>query len=274
MVRPGEIQAIAGRTGVRDTQIEKDYVISWVLYGISKNNFLKENLIFKGGTVLKKAYFPNYRFSDDLSFTFKGDLDVPAIKAAFAEVIKWVYETSGITLALKGEVQNAAGNFNFYISYTGPLGGRGAEKDIKVDISKDELLHNEPEEKEVVNSYSDLTDEYCSVLCYTLDEIVGEKMRSLMQRTMPRDLYDLWYLFEMDGYDIQDCIFTFQAKTKFKSLDTGKFVRVIQEKESKFAKQWKDHLSHQMTALPEFRKVWRELEKSWRTLERFLEKQA
>jgi hypothetical protein len=30
---------------------------SWILYGISQNAFLHENLIFKGGTVLKKAYF-------------------------------------------------------------------------------------------------------------------------------------------------------------------------------------------------------------------------
>lgn len=29
----------------------------------------KENLIFKGGTCLRKCYFSNYRFSEDLDFT-------------------------------------------------------------------------------------------------------------------------------------------------------------------------------------------------------------
>ena len=35
MLKPGEIQKIANRLGIRDTQIEKDYVIGWVLRGIS-----------------------------------------------------------------------------------------------------------------------------------------------------------------------------------------------------------------------------------------------
>jgi predicted nucleotidyltransferase component of viral defense system len=57
LVQPGEIQSIAGKEGVRDTQIEKDYVISWVTYGIANNPFLKSNLVFKGGTA-EKGVFP------------------------------------------------------------------------------------------------------------------------------------------------------------------------------------------------------------------------
>jgi hypothetical protein len=45
MIKPGEIQALASRQGVKDTQIEKDYILSWVLLGIekvlSKRNVLK-----------------------------------------------------------------------------------------------------------------------------------------------------------------------------------------------------------------------------------------
>ena len=46
MIKPGEIQKIAGRLGIRNTQIEKDYVIGWVLRGISNNRYLKEKLNF------------------------------------------------------------------------------------------------------------------------------------------------------------------------------------------------------------------------------------
>lgn len=69
MIKSGEIQSIAAKYKVRDRQIEKDYVISWILYGISRSDFLLKNLAFKGGTVLKKAYFPEYRFSEDLDFS-------------------------------------------------------------------------------------------------------------------------------------------------------------------------------------------------------------
>lgn len=49
--------------------LEQDFVLSWVLAGISQIEALRESLVFKGGTALKKAYFGKYRFSEDLDFT-------------------------------------------------------------------------------------------------------------------------------------------------------------------------------------------------------------
>ena len=37
MLRGKDIQSIAGREKVRDTQIEKDYVITCLLWGIAEN---------------------------------------------------------------------------------------------------------------------------------------------------------------------------------------------------------------------------------------------
>lgn len=271
MIQPGEIQSIAGKEGVRDTQIEKDYVISWVTYGIANNPFLKENFVFKGGTVLKKVYFPDYRFSEDLDFTFTGkDFDIKAIKTAFNELIEWVYEESRISLSIQNETQHETGNLNFYLTYTGPLGGAGANKDIKVDISQDELIYNTPEEKKIINTYSDLEEEY-SIFCYSLGEVIAEKMRSIMQRTAPRDIYDLWYLFEVEGEDIKDHVFAFQDKTMHKGYEPKELTRVIEQKEKTFAKHWKDHLANQMTEIPDFNDVWRELGKHWRKFQKFIE---
>ena len=47
-------------------------MITWVLWGISQNAFLKKNLIFKGGTCLKKIHIPDY-FSEDMDFTLQKD---------------------------------------------------------------------------------------------------------------------------------------------------------------------------------------------------------
>ena len=69
MIKPGDIQNKARRIGVRDQQIEKDYILSWILQGISQHKQLSTSIIFKGGTVLKKVYFEDYRFSEDLDFT-------------------------------------------------------------------------------------------------------------------------------------------------------------------------------------------------------------
>lgn len=271
MIQPGEIQSIAGKKGIRDTQIEKDYVISWVTHGIANNTYLKENLVFKGGTVLKKVYFPDYRMSEDLDFTFKGnDFDIESIKAAFKELIGWVYEESRISLSIQNETQHETGNFNFYLAYTGPLGGAGANKDIKVDISQDELIYNAPEKKQIINMYSDFEQEY-SVLCYSLGEVIAEKMRSVMQRTAPRDIYDLWYLFETERHDIEDHIFAFQDKSKYKGYEPNELIKVIKQKEKTYAKHWNEHLANQIRDIPDFNDVWRELGKHWRKFQKFIE---
>jgi hypothetical protein len=49
--------------------VEKDYALSYLLAGIAANPDLSGTLIFKGGTALKKLYFGDYRFSEDLDFS-------------------------------------------------------------------------------------------------------------------------------------------------------------------------------------------------------------
>ena len=49
--------------------VEKDYVLSVVLMHLSKSEYARK-VIFKGGTAIKKVYFPEARFSVDLDFNF------------------------------------------------------------------------------------------------------------------------------------------------------------------------------------------------------------
>jgi len=55
MIKPKEISKLANSEGVRQQQIEKDYIISWIIWGIYNNDTLKDALIFKGGTCIKKV---------------------------------------------------------------------------------------------------------------------------------------------------------------------------------------------------------------------------
>lgn len=57
----------------------------------------------------------------------------------------------------------------------------------------------------MLNPYSDLGDEDETIIsCYSLKEIVIEKMVDLMGRTIPRDLYDFEYLTNSEGIELQD----------------------------------------------------------------------
>ena len=69
MIRSIEIQEAARAWGLRPDIVEKDYVLGWLLMGLSAHPRLQTQWIFKGGTALKKCYVETYRFSEDLDFT-------------------------------------------------------------------------------------------------------------------------------------------------------------------------------------------------------------
>jgi len=182
-------------------------------------------------------------------------------------LIEWEKKEVRISLNIQDEQEHKTGNYNFYLSYTGPLGGVGENKSIKIDITNDEKLCNDPVELNVYNEYTDLNEEF-TIFGYTLEEIIAEKMRSLMQRTMPRDLYDIWYMFEKENKNIEDYIFDFQEKTKFKQLDPSQFTQTILGKEATFRRQWETNLSQQIMDVPNFDDVWRTLGKHWKKFDR------
>ncbi|MCY4626982.1 MAG: nucleotidyl transferase AbiEii/AbiGii toxin family protein [Acidobacteria bacterium] len=69
MIRDAETRRDARAAGVEPRIIELDYALGWALRGIARHPELARRLVFKGGTCLRKCYFPNYRFSEDLDFT-------------------------------------------------------------------------------------------------------------------------------------------------------------------------------------------------------------
>jgi len=68
------LQEARKRLGLPWEVLERDYLLSWVLASIGKVEVLRDTLVFKGGTALKKCYFGNYRFSEDLDFSAVGDV--------------------------------------------------------------------------------------------------------------------------------------------------------------------------------------------------------
>ena len=69
MIRDAEVRRIARVAGVEPRIVELDYALGWALRGIAAHEYLSDRLLFKGGTCLRKCYFPDYRFSEDLDFT-------------------------------------------------------------------------------------------------------------------------------------------------------------------------------------------------------------
>jgi predicted nucleotidyltransferase component of viral defense system len=263
MIRPAEIQQKARKEGVRDTQIEKDYLLSWILTGIAHSEFLFDILAFKGGTVLKKFYFENYRHSEDLDFTLLDSAKSnEEIKAAFEDSFDFVKDEANISLSIGEFGEHETGNINFFISYNGTLGGTG--KRIKVDISKNELLLFDLETKLLFSTYSDHIESI--IKCYSLSEVMTEKLRSLLSRQQPRDFYDLWYLSEIEKMEISDYMAEFEGKAKHKGLNSENLESRIEKILPVFKSRWESSIKEQIKDLPPFEQVARELGRHFRKL--------
>jgi hypothetical protein len=57
-----------GGRRIQESVLERDYCLAWLLSAVAESD-LKPILGFKGGTALKRCYFGDYRFSEDLDFT-------------------------------------------------------------------------------------------------------------------------------------------------------------------------------------------------------------
>ncbi len=98
MITPAELRRLAGTWNADVTVVERDYVLAWVLAGLYRRPVLAEQLVFKGGTALRKCYFPDYRFSADLDFTLHGSLSPQELRSEIESACQAITEETGLSL--------------------------------------------------------------------------------------------------------------------------------------------------------------------------------
>lgn len=261
-----ELKTKSEESRVDISVLERDYVISWVLKGIYDNPVLKDGLVFKGGTALRKTYFPNYRFSEDLDFTTirpLSELSGAKIKENLEIICGNVYQESGIELKIVDfkQTRNEFGEEAFVgkVQYIGPREHRiGSLPRIKLDITFFEKVFLKPNKVSLIHLYSDKSDCQAKVSVYRLEEILAEKLRSILQRQRSRDIYDIWSLlkFNKDEFKLDTVEELFAKKcdykkVTFKSLDD--FLNPELLESHRLA--WEPSIRRQVVNLPSFKEV-------------------
>lgn len=204
MIDRAEILRLASEFALEARIVEKDYILGWVLAGIYRDPLLAGTWVFKGGTCLKKCFFETYRFSEDLDFTVTDatQLDAAFLEQRFLELSNWLYETAGIELPAEQR------RFDIYnnrrdrkccegrVGYRGPIAPRAGDLPrVKLDLTADEIVVLPTVLRPVGHVYSDAPAEGITARCYAFEEVFGEKVRALGERSRPRDLYDVINLF-------------------------------------------------------------------------------
>lgn len=266
MIENKELLGVAQTLGLAPHVVEKDYVLGWILAGISANPEIAGSWVFKGGTCLKKCYFETYRFSEDLDFTVMNEahLDEAFLRRFFGDIAAWIYEMTGIEVPadqLRFEVyrnkrERLAGEGRVY--YRGPIAPKGGNlPKIKLDLTTDELLALPAVSRPVVHPYSDEPEGGITVNCYAYEEVFAEKVRALGERARPRDLYDVINLFRHEEFQPAPSVIlnVLQRKCDYKAIGIPTF-ESIKAFYSELAGDWATMLAHQLPALPSLESFW------------------
>lgn len=254
-----------GGRRIPEAVLERDYCLAWFLIGLSQSK-LKDLLIFKGGTALKRCHFGDYRFSEDLDFTLARKAEFAEIREGLEEVYELVTDASGIRFTFESEDRQAHVNsYTFYLRYEGPL---PAPNTVKVDITISEGLYFPVEQLPVLRAYPEFEDvpEGRLVAIYSLNEIATEKVVALQDkaRNEPRDLYDLWFLTTRSVINIGDLNEAIAEKLRFREKEIPGLEDRIIAKEARLRTLWNRRLGHQMERLPEFDEVFRAVRRELR----------
>lgn len=259
--------AEGGGRRIPETVLERDYCLSWFLVGLARSP-LRDALAFKGGTALKKCYFADYRFSEDLDFTLTRDVEWASIERHLRGLFEETRQVSGVEFGLARVERPGHGNSHtFHLAYEGPLPpARG--KTVKVDITIRERVVLPLEDRPILRGYREYRDvpEGVTVQAYSLAEVAVEKVVALLDRARnePRDLYDLWFLTVGGHIRLPDLLDAISRKLEFRGRTLEEVGPEFAGKEARFKTLWSVRLAAQMTELPAFEAVYREVRRALR----------
>ncbi len=253
MIKPEEINSIAREKEVPATTVERDYVQNWFLKSLFTNT---DNLIFKGGTSIGKAFIQDYRFSDDLDFTLSSDMTQEETTTLINKAKNDVRDEIGTIFEDAAPFKDVASGWKIKIHYASRLISNLRIRLI-LDITKPDLevVITPVEYHSIIHDFSDSCD--VDLITYSITEIAAEKLRALCQRGWPRDLYDvynLWPRIEKDGFRE-----LFLKKCEFKEF--GPTIKGYNQNEETIKSAWSKSLEHQLKEVPDFDEVFQSTRK-------------
>lgn len=190
MISERELRRTAARTSLGVGQAEYEYALLCVLDTLGQTPPLSDTFCLKGGTALRLIYFDDWRHSVDLDFSvlpaFPSDELRPLVETWFAGVDM----VHGMEVRLL-DFHRADGAARMRARFVGPL--RHPAR-LLFDVTLDEPVLLTPQRQPALASpFPGLRP---VILTYALEEILAEKMRSILQRGKSRDYYDVWRLLK------------------------------------------------------------------------------
>ncbi|MEK6971048.1 MAG: nucleotidyl transferase AbiEii/AbiGii toxin family protein [archaeon] len=236
MIERETIEKLAKVWNAKPWQQEKHYLQSAILSQLGDFP-----LVFKGGTYL--WFFHGLeRFSEDLDFTLDGKFPAD-MNRKVSDGLKLLE----ITHTIKVTQDNPVG-FSFRISAKGPLyKNENSLCHVYVEISKRENILDDTTAFEIINSNYLIPSTIIRGM--SLQEVAAEKVRAIMSREKPRDVYDLAFLIKEKKILFDEKFINHKMEYYNEKFDEKKFMKKLEQKR----KDWKKEMNQIMLSkLPPF----------------------
>ena len=181
------LEKIAAETGFIRDNLEKVFRLCDILRFLYTNPMTRNYLTLKGGTAINLTVFNLPRLSVDIDLDFSKECDRDGmfnIRAGINEAILNFMFAQGYALSPNTKNPHSLDSWVFYF-----LNAGGNKDNIKIEINYSMRNHILPVIKRKVNvKFLQVADELTTLS--TL-ELFGGKIKALIERTAPRDLYDV-----------------------------------------------------------------------------------
>lgn len=165
-------------------QIEQDLVISRALVDLYNEPYIKDALVFRGGTALNKLFLrPPARYSEDIDFVQKRPESIGKTIDAIRELLKpWLGDP-------KWKITERSAKLIYQYESINKLPTK-----LKIEINTTEHFQVLPLCLEKLEVQSEWFNGSADIITYEIDELMAIKLRALYQRRKGRDLFDVWYV--------------------------------------------------------------------------------
>jgi predicted nucleotidyltransferase component of viral defense system len=187
MLRRSDFEKIQRETGFNLDLLEKVYHLTRILNEIQGIDVLRDNLTLKGGTALNFLYLDISRLSIDIDFNFTGKIakeDMKGIRPGIEEAVMTFGDNLGYDVEERGSSYILSRHRLRYTTI------RGTKDHVKIEINYlDRLPIGNTVKRDFNSIFPDIT--LFPVVTYTLEEITAQKTKACIERTEPRDIFDL-----------------------------------------------------------------------------------
>ncbi|MEO8424791.1 MAG: nucleotidyl transferase AbiEii/AbiGii toxin family protein [Actinomycetota bacterium] len=224
--------------------VERDYVLNGLLFVLAGR---PRSLVFRGGTALARAYWPDHRLSEDLDFVSqasRGD-----ILSALGQDVDEAAEVVAVALTMEVDVGRSDGFIQSFVRW-----GDEPHEVVKIDVNLNESAYLATEDRELSLPYRVFAGEQRHIPTVTLAEILGNKWYMLDDRREPRDLYDLWWALSPEGLDFSIVVAGHAARYRYPPMR-----QFLTGARRGLEELWSTRLEHQRAHLPEFQVAYEEV---------------